>query len=266
LKCDRLVTYNHHMETVFRALADDSRREVLDLLFEHDGRNLGELAEHFEMTRFGVMKHLRVLEEAGLVATKRVGREKLHYLNPVPIRQIHDRWTSKFAGRAAATLIDLKKTLEEETMDLMHKPTHVFEIFIQTTPEHLWEALTESDFTTQYYYASKIESDFNPGSDFTMTLPDGTEAIRGEVVEAEPAKRLVTTFDARWDDGVAADEPSRISWDIEQQGEAVKLKVTHNGFAAETETYRQIAGGMPYILSGLKTLLETGKPLAVART
>ena len=172
------------MEAVFKALADDSRREVLDLLYEREGRTLGELSEHFEMTRFGVMKHLRVLEEAGLVTSTKAGREKLHYLNPVPIRQIHDRWIGKFSARATATLIDLKKSLEEDEMDLMDKPTHVFEIFIQTTPEHLWEALTESDFTTQYYYASKIESDFKPGSDYRMTLPDGTEAIRGEVVEA----------------------------------------------------------------------------------
>ena len=251
------------MEAVFRALADEHRRAVLDLLYEREGRSLGELVEHFDMTRFGVMKHLRVLEEAGLVASTRVGREKLHYLNPVPIRQIHDRWIGKFSERAAATLIGLKKSLEEETMDLMDKPSHVFEIFIQTTPELLWEALTESEFTTKYYFASKVESEFKPGSDFRYELPDGKEAIRGEVLEAEPGKRLVTTFDARWDDGVAADEPSRISWDIEQQGEACKLTVTHDGFAAETETFRQVVGGMPYILSGLKTLLETGKPLAV---
>jgi uncharacterized protein YndB with AHSA1/START domain/DNA-binding transcriptional ArsR family regulator len=250
-------------EAVFRALADPSRRQVLDLLFEREGRSLGELGEHFEMTRFGVMKHLRVLEEAGLVATTRVGREKLHYLNPVPIRQLHDRWIGKFSARAAATLIDLKDTLEEETMDLI-EPTHVFEIFIQTTPEKLWSALTESDFTSRYYYASTVESDWKAGSDFRYALPDGTEAIRGEVIEAEPPKRLVTTFDARWDEGVAADPPSRISWNIEPQGKACKLTVTHDGFAAETETYRQIAGGMPYILSGLKTLLETGKPLEMA--
>jgi uncharacterized protein YndB with AHSA1/START domain/DNA-binding transcriptional ArsR family regulator len=252
------------METVFRALADPSRRDLLDLLFEREGRTLGELTRHFNMSRFGVMKHLRVLEEAGVVATRKVGREKRHYLNPVPIRQIHDRWIGKFSERAAATLIDLKETLEEETMDLVDKPTHVFEIFIQTTPEKVWEALTESDFTTRYYYASTVESDWKPGSDFRYALPDGTEAIRGEVLEAEPPKRLVTTFDARWDEGVAADSPSRISWEIEPQGKACKLTVTHDGFAAETETYRQIAGGMPYILSGLKTLLETGKPLAAA--
>jgi uncharacterized protein YndB with AHSA1/START domain/DNA-binding transcriptional ArsR family regulator len=251
------------MEAVFSALADDNRRRMLDLLYEREGRSLRELGEHFDMTRFGVMKHLRVLEEAGLVSFTRVGREKLHYLNPVPIRQIHDRWIGKFSARVTATLIDLKRTLEEETMDLVDRPTHVFEIYIQTTPEQLWEALTESDFTTQYYYASKVESDFQPGSEFRYTLPDGTEAIRGDIVEAEPGKRLVTTFDARWDEGVATDPPSRITWDIEQQGDACKLKVTHDGFETETETFRQIAGGMPYILSGLKTLLETGKPLAV---
>jgi uncharacterized protein YndB with AHSA1/START domain/DNA-binding transcriptional ArsR family regulator len=252
------------MDPVFRALADDNRRTMLDLLFEREGRSLGELVEHFDMTRFGVMKHLRVLEEAGLVATTRVGREKLHYLNPIPIRSIHDRWIGKFSERAAATLIDLKMSLEEEAMDLMDKPSHVFEIFIQTTPEKVWAALTESEFTTQYYFASMVESDWQPGSQFRYLLPDGTEAIRGEVVEAEPGKRLVTTFDARWDDGVAADPPSRIGWDLEQQGEATKLTVTHDGFAEETETYRQVVGGMPLILSGLKTLLETGKPLAVA--
>jgi uncharacterized protein YndB with AHSA1/START domain/DNA-binding transcriptional ArsR family regulator len=252
------------METVFRALADENRRTVLDLLYEREGRSLGELVEHFDMTRFGVMKHVRVLEEAGLVATRRVGREKLHYLNPVPIRQIHDRWIGKFSERAAATLIDLKRSLEEEAMDLIDKPTHVFEIFIQAPPEKVWAALTESDFTTQYYYASRVESDWTPGSEFRYTLPDGKEAIRGEVLEAEPGRKLVTTFDACWDDGVAADEPSRISWGIERQGDACKLTVTHDGFAGETETYRQISGGMPYILSGLKTLLETGKPLAVS--
>jgi uncharacterized protein YndB with AHSA1/START domain/DNA-binding transcriptional ArsR family regulator len=252
------------METVFRALADPSRRRMLDLLFEREGRTLGELAEQFDMSRFGVMKHLRVLEDAGVVTSRRVGRQKLHYLNPVPIRQIHDRWIGKFSERAAAALIELKETLEEEAMDLIDKPSHVYEIFIQASPEKVWEALTESDFTTRYYFASTVESDWKPGSDFRYVLPDGTEAIRGEVLEAEPPRRLVTTFDARWDDGVAADPPSRISWDIEPQGEASKLTVTHDGFAAETETYRQVSGGMPYILSGLKTLLETGKPLEVA--
>ena len=98
---------------VFKALADATRRHLLDRLFERDGRTLTELESELEMTRFGVMKHLRVLEEAGLVVSRRSGREKLHFLNPVPIRQIHDRWIDKYTGRRAAALLDLKDRLEE---------------------------------------------------------------------------------------------------------------------------------------------------------
>ena len=101
-------------DLVFRALADPTRRFLLDLLFARDGRTLTELESELEMTRYGVMKHLRVLEEAGLVVTRRAGREKLHYLNPVPIREIHDRWIRKYAERQLTALIDLKRELEDE--------------------------------------------------------------------------------------------------------------------------------------------------------
>jgi DNA-binding transcriptional ArsR family regulator len=102
-------------DRVFKALADPTRRHLLDRLFERDGRTLGELESELEMTRFGVMKHLRVLEEAGLVVTRRQGRAKLHFLNPVPIRLIHDRWIDKYAARRASALADLKSRLEERT-------------------------------------------------------------------------------------------------------------------------------------------------------
>ncbi|SDT68160.1 ArsR/SmtB family transcription factor [Actinoplanes derwentensis] len=102
-------------DRVFKALADPSRRFLLDLLFVRDGRTLTELESELEMTRFGVAKHLKVLEEAGLVVVRRSGREKLHYLNPVPIRQIHDRWIDKYTEKHVTTLIDLKRTLEEES-------------------------------------------------------------------------------------------------------------------------------------------------------
>ena len=101
-------------DRVFKALADPSRRFLLDLLFERDGRTLGELESQLEMTRFGVAKHLKVLEEAGLVVTRRSGREKLHFLNPVPIRLIHDRWIDKYTEHHVTTLVDLKHALEEE--------------------------------------------------------------------------------------------------------------------------------------------------------
>src|SRR6195952_1366553 len=107
-----MVTYCHHMDEVFKALADPTRRALLDELFGADGQTLGALEERFAMTRFGVMKHLKQLEDAGLVVTKRRGREKLHFLNPVPIRLVHDRWVSKYAESWAAALTDLKQRLE----------------------------------------------------------------------------------------------------------------------------------------------------------
>ena len=110
-----MVTYDHRVsdnDAVFKALADPTRRFLLDLLFKRDGRTLTELESELAMTRFGVMKHLRVLEDAGLVVTRRSGREKLHFLNPVPIRLIHDRWIDKYTERSVAALTDLKRALE----------------------------------------------------------------------------------------------------------------------------------------------------------
>src|ERR1700720_895215 len=123
------------VDEVFRALADPTRRRLLDELFKQDGQTLTALERRLPMTRFGVMKHLKVLEQAGLVTTKRRGREKLHFLNAVPIRLVHDRWVSKYAEPWAATLSTLKQRLEEQTME------KVFEIYIRTTPERLWEAI-----------------------------------------------------------------------------------------------------------------------------
>ncbi len=100
-------------DLVFKALADPTRRFLLDRLFARDGRTLTELESELEMTRFGVMKHLRVLEDAGLVVTRKAGREKLHFLNPAPIRLIHDRWIDKYTARQVSALIDLKNALEE---------------------------------------------------------------------------------------------------------------------------------------------------------
>ncbi len=126
------------MDEVFRALADPTRRTLLDELYRQDGRSLTELQAVCSMTRFGVMKHLRVLEAAGLVVTRRRGREKLHFLNPVPIRLMHDRWVSKYAEPWAAALSGLKQRLETP----MEK---VYEIYIRTTPERLWEAITDPE-------------------------------------------------------------------------------------------------------------------------
>jgi DNA-binding transcriptional ArsR family regulator/uncharacterized protein YndB with AHSA1/START domain len=270
------VTNESHLavpeeEAVFKALSDPTRREILDRLFERDGQNLGEIEAGFEMSRFGVMKHLRILEGAGLVTTQRVGRSKLHYLNAVPIRELHDRWIRKFAAGATAALLGLKAEIEKgapmaaietaPTNDLEAKPSQVFAVFIKTTREQLWEALTESEYTLKYYFASTVESNWEAGAPFVYRI-EGNEAIVGEVIEATPLEKLVCTFDARWDDEVRPDPPSRITWILEQAGPDVcKLTVVHDNFESETATFGQVGGGMPFILSGLKTLLETGKPL-----
>jgi len=161
-------------DPVFISLADPTRRHLLDLLFERDGRTLGDLVAAVPgMTRFGVMKHLRVLEAADLVTTRRVGREKHHYLNPVPIRRLHDRWLDKYRARAADALIDLKHVLENlegNPMTSTTAPAFVSAVYIRATPEAIWRAITETDYTLRYYYGSAIETDWKPGSPYRMTI------------------------------------------------------------------------------------------------
>src|SRR5213080_4496848 len=141
------------VDEVFRALADPTRRSLLDELFREDGQTLSALEERFSMTRFGVMKHLKQLEEAGLVVTRRRGREKLHFLNPVPIRLVHDRWVSKYAEPWTAGLSGLKNKLEARV-------EKVFEIYIKTNPARLWEAITDREIRSKYSFGIQIDSDW----------------------------------------------------------------------------------------------------------
>src|SRR3954447_14477870 len=192
------------VDAVFKALADPTRRSLLDELFEHDGQTLSALEERLPMTRFGVMKHLKVLEEAGLVVTRKRGREKLHFLNPVPIRLVHDRWVSKYAEPWAATLTGLKRDLEEKTME------KVFEIYIKTTPEHLWEAITDGELRQKYSFGVGVESDWTPGSRYQAVHPGaGIGISEGENLEVDPPHRLVPSFYALWDDDRKAEGHSR---------------------------------------------------------
>jgi uncharacterized protein YndB with AHSA1/START domain len=243
------------MDDVFRALADPTRRSLLDELFEEDGQTLGALEARLPMTRFGVMKHLRVLEEAGLVVTKRRGREKLHFLNPVPIRLVHDRWVSKYAQPWAATLTGLKRQLEgERTME------KVFEIYIKTTPERLWEAITSSDMREKYNFGVGVETDWSPGSSYRGVHERAPgPLIEGENLEVDPPRRLVQSFNALWSDDVRAEGTSRVTWEIEPVGDSCRLLVIHDQM--REDAHAEIYGGWPQILSGLKTLLETGEEL-----
>jgi uncharacterized protein YndB with AHSA1/START domain len=241
------------VDAVFRALADPTRRSLLDELFQQDGQTLSALEERFSMTRFGVMKHLRLLEEAGLVVTKRRGRLKLHYLNPVPIRLIHDRWVSKYTEPWAAALSDLKTRLETP----MEK---VFEIYIRTTPERLWEAIVDPEIRSKYNFGAGVESDWKIGSPVVMGSPKAGGLLgEGEVLEVDPPRRLVHTLVALWSDEVKSEGASRVTWEIEPVADSCRLTVTHDELreGANPELY----GGWPMILSGLKTWLETGELL-----
>jgi uncharacterized protein YndB with AHSA1/START domain len=239
------------VDAVFRALADPTRRSLLDELFREDGQTLGALEARFDITRFGVMKHLKVLEEAGLVVTRRRGREKLHFLNPVPIRLVHDRWVSKYAEPWAATLSGLKSSLETP----MEK---VFEIYIKTTPERLWEAITDPETRSKYQFGARVISDFTPGSRFEMKAGDFALG-EGENLEVDPPRRLVQSMVALWGEDVKREGTSRITWDIEPVGDSCRLTVTHDQMREGAND--QLYGGWPMILSGLKTWLETGELL-----
>ena len=242
------------MDDVFRALADPTRRSLLDELFRQDGQTLSALEQRLPMTRFGVMKHLKLLEEARLVTTKRRGREKLHFLNPVPIRLVHDRWVSKYAEPWAAGLSELKHDLEDRTME------KVFEIYIKTTPERLWEAITSSELRQKYSFGVGIDSDWTNGSRYEAVHPGaGVPISEGENLEVDPPRRLVQSFTALWSDYVKDEGTSRVTWEIEPVGDSCRLTVTHDQLreGANDELY----GGWPMILSGLKTLLETGELL-----
>jgi uncharacterized protein YndB with AHSA1/START domain/DNA-binding transcriptional ArsR family regulator len=241
------------VDLVFRALADPTRRALLDELYADDGQTLASLTARHDMTRIAVAKHLRILEDAGLVVSRRRGREKLHYLNPVPIRQVHDRWVSKYTESWAAGLTGLKHELEDQ----MEK---VFEIYIRTTPERLWEAITDPVIRAKYQFGAAIESDWTPGSAYRLGHPDaGRPLIEGENLVVDPPRRLVQSMRAQWGPDAERAGTSRVTWEIEPVEDSCRLTVIHDQLAADAPS--ELYGGWPMILSGLKTWLETGQTL-----
>jgi uncharacterized protein YndB with AHSA1/START domain/DNA-binding transcriptional ArsR family regulator len=265
------VAETEPMDDIFRALADPSRRRLLDRLNARNGQTLRELCEGLEMARQSVSKHLAVLEAAGVVTTVRRGREKLHYLNPAPISDIAERWINRYDRSRVEALADLKRALENTPME---KPEFVYTTYIHTTPERLWQALTDPAFTKRYWGMS-FESDWKTGS--TMVLHhEGVSVADPEqvVLEAEPFRRLSYnwhTFTPDWAEAmgisedvrarIAAEPRSKVTFDIEEDGDVVRLTVLHDGFEPGSTVAEMVSGGWPKVLSSLKTLLETGDVL-----
>jgi DNA-binding transcriptional ArsR family regulator/uncharacterized protein YndB with AHSA1/START domain len=247
------------MDAVFKALDDPSRRLLLDSLFEDDGQTLAELAAQLPaMTRFGVMNHLRVLEEAGVVVSKKVGRNKHHYLNPVPIREVHDRWISRFTAPLAGGLSSLKQQLEGATMTA---PSHIYKTYIRCEPEAAWNALVDGDQTVQYYYGTRVESDFTEAAPIRYLHPDGSLVADGVIIAVDEPRRLELMFHARWDQELSAEGPVRMVWTIDESNGLTSVTV-ESYMEPGSRTYDDFSGGIPYIVAGMKTLLETGKPLS----
>ncbi len=261
------------MDDVFRALSDPSRRRLLDRLNQRNGQTLRELCAGLGMARQSVSKHLAILEDANLVTTVRRGREKLHYLNAAPINDIAERWINRYDRPRLNALSDLKKALEDTTMD---KPEFVYTTYIRTTPEKLWRGLTDPAFTRRYWQV-EFESDWTTGSAYALTLSKGDLTIADPaqvILEAEPFRRLAYswhTFTPEWAAAynisdeylaqVSAEARSTVTFDLEPLGDLVRLTVTHGGFAPGSAVLPDISGGWPRVLAGLKTLLETGEPL-----
>jgi uncharacterized protein YndB with AHSA1/START domain/DNA-binding transcriptional ArsR family regulator len=247
-------------DKVFKALADPTRRYLLDQLRQNNGQTLGELCGHVEMARQSASQHLDVLEGANLVTTLRRGRQKLHYLNPVPIYAIQERWIDKFERPRLQALRAIRRRAEEP--DMADKPTFVYVTYIQSTPEQAWHALTDADLTAEYWGHSNV-SDWQAGSPWEHQRTDGSGIadVVGTVVEVEPPKRLVITFGGPGEDTAAG--PSQVAFDIEPHGDIVRLTVTHENLADQAE-YDAASAGWPAVLANLKSLLETGHVLPQA--
>ena len=248
------------MDETFAAINDDGRRLLLDALFERDGQTLVELAALLpDMTRQGVMNHLRILESAGMVMTHKVGRQKFHYLNPVPIQLISDRWISKYAAPRADTLVGIKDRAEKG--NVMEQPVHIYQAYIRASVDDVWQAIVNPDQTVQYFYGTRVQSDWQVGSPMNYLNNDGDRVSEGTVLAIDPPNRIEFTFTALWDQALATEGPCREVWSIRDVNGMSQLTIELYDLTTDSATYRDFVEGFPYIVSGLKTLLETGTPL-----
>ncbi len=252
------------MDDVFKALASEHRRLLLDRLRENNGQTLTELCEHLGMTRQAVTKHLDVLEAANLVTTVWHGREKLHYLNPVPIQELYERWIANYERERLQALTDLKRRLEGKTDTMTsngNKPDFQYTIYIATTPEKVWEALTTPEMTQQFWFGRRVVADWATGAKYETFLPSGKLESQGEVVACDPPRTL--TISGQMVGRPPREVKSATTFTIEPFGPTVKLTVTVQNaapedFASPANNFRGIDTGWPLSLSSLKSLLETG--------
>jgi uncharacterized protein YndB with AHSA1/START domain/DNA-binding transcriptional ArsR family regulator len=245
---------------VFKALADPTRRQLLDRLHDRNGQTLGELCGSLSMARQSASQHLAVLEAANLISTTWHGREKVHHLNPVPLHEVQERWIDKFERPRLRVLSAVRHAAEEQHMTAV--PTYVYVTYIRATPEQVWQALTDADLTARYW-GHRNESDWQEGSTWQHLRTDGSgiSDVTGTVLEVRPLERLVITFPGS--DEQRDGSPSRVTFTIEPHQEIVRLTVRHEDLPTEADR-EAVAAGWPAVLANLKSLLETGEVLPQA--
>ena len=254
------------LHLVFRALDDPGRRALMDELFTDDGQTLTQLCGVLpDMTRYGVMNHLRVLADAGLITSTKVGRERHHYLNPVPLRRVHDRWIAKFAEPVVASLSDIvtrfdpTQTPGGPDMADTQAPDNRYQAFVAAAPDEVWRAMTDGEMTVRYFFDTIVDSTWEAGSPVRYHSPDGDLVADGEIIAADAPHRLEMTFHGHWDPALDAEGPVRTVWLVAEEMGATSVTVEDYGLGPIAR--EQFIGGIPFIVSGLKSLLETGKPL-----
>jgi uncharacterized protein YndB with AHSA1/START domain/DNA-binding transcriptional ArsR family regulator len=265
------VIYLHNIgmdtDPVFKALSDPSRRQLLDMLHARSGLTLNELCEGLNMRRQSVSQHLELLEAANLVTSVRDGRRKLHYLNPVPIHEIQNRWIWKFEEPHLVALGSIKRRAEEIAMTTATPaaiPDYVYTTYIRATPEQVWHALTDPEITGRFWGHAQV-SDWAVGSRVDHVRTDGSAIAdaSGTVIEFDPPHRLTFGFD----DPKLTDDPgfeqSLVTFEIESHRDIVKLTLTQSRLRT-VDDLQAISQGWPSVLANLKTLLETGDVLPQA--
>ena len=241
------------MDSLFKALADPTRRRLLDSLRATPGQSLQDLQGQMEMSRFGVMKHLGVLEDAHLIVTHKKGRFKYHYLNALPLQETIDRWIEPLLEKPAArAVLDLKSKLEGPPE--MTKPDYMMETYIDCTEDALWDALTDPAHMTAYHFAAdRVELE---GDTYVFYMPDGSVMMKCRTLSETPKTRIEATFEPDMTGKVPASKQVFI---LAREGDYMKLTIEHYNLHFPVVPGQGVADGWPRWAAGLKSYLETGK-------
>jgi len=240
------------MDAIFKALNDPARRALIDSLRATDGQTLSELEAQLDMSRFGVMKHLKTLQDAQLVVARKSGRFKYHYLNILPLQEVINRWINPLLAPQAQAVTHLKARLERD--NTKNRPDVVMQTFIRCSVDTLWDALTDAATMGNWHFLSpKVE---RSGDTLIYYTPDGHIMMKSRTLSLEPKSRIEATFEPNWEGGGA---PSRSVFLIDAEGPNCRLTIEHYDLTFAVVQGEGVADGWTRWAAGLKTWIETGQ-------